>query len=424
MVLDGKRVAQTNFAIDASSEKSVDFTRSVATTGFHSGYIEISDDKFQADNKLYFSFKIPDQFNLLIIDGDNSGDLIQLALSPSEQIKQYWSVKIATPSELSSVSFWDYDVIFLTGAPKLSDGIQQRLKSYLSQGRSLFVTYDGQTDIGFFNTNYTEITDVTFDEPARLDFSKAGYYTFSNYEMSHPLFSFYTFEDNKLPEIRFFTLPKMHHSQVSKQLMSFTGNRPALVEHRYKSGRVLTFTGPIAPQYTDLSAHAFFVPFLSRIAEYLAADLSSYELSFYSGIPMHRELSDKISINESVTLVTPELVEYDLVPEDNNGSLSIFVHQNDLPGKYSLRYRSKEIDRFSVNISPFESNLQSSDADQMVKSFGVTKYTALPLDSDLPLMLAELRFGNELWQLFIWLALFLLAVEMLLARSAKDKSDA
>lgn len=423
LILDGNRIAQTNFSIDASSEKTIGFTRTVSNTGFHSGYIEISDDKFQTDNRFYFSFKIPDQFNLLIIDGDDTGELIKLALSPSESIKQYWSVKKATPNELSSVSFWDYDVIFLSGSPKLSDGHIQRLKSFLSQGRSLFITYDGQTDISFFNENYSEITDVTFDESARLDFSKAGYYTFSNYDMHHPLFSFYTFNENKLPEIRFFTLPKMHHNSISKELMTFTGNRPALIENRYKSGRVLTFTGPIAPHYTDLSAHAFFVPFLSRIAEYLAADLSSYDVALYNGMPVHRELSDKISINESITLVTPDSSKYNLVPEDRNGTLSLFVQPVDVPGKYSLLYRSKEIDQFSVNLSPLESNLADADADQFVKSFGLSTYTLLPLDSDLQALLSELRFGNELWQLFIWLALFLLAVEMILSRSAKDESN-
>ncbi len=396
LIMDGNRIAQTNFSIDAASNKTIDFTRSVSTTGFHSGYVEISDDKFQSDNRFYFSFKIPDQFNLLIIDGDNIGELIKLALSPSEQIKQYWSVKIATPKDLSSISFWDYDVIFLSGSPKLSDGHFQRLKSFLSQGRSLFVTYDGQTDIDFFNKKYTEITDVTFDEPARLDFSKAGYYTFANHDAQHPLFSFYSFVDNKLPEIRFFTLPKMHRSSNSKELMTFTGNRPALVETRYKSGRVLTFTGPVAPQYTDLSANAFFVPFLSRIAEYLAADLSSYDLTLFNGLPVQRELSDKISINESVTLITPDSIKYDLVPDDNKGSLSLFVQPVALPGMYSLTYRSKEIDQFSVNVSPRESNLTSSDADQFVKSFGLSSYTMLPLDTDLPTMLSELRFGNEL----------------------------
>ncbi len=420
LIIDGNRVAQTNFNIDAVSEKRISFSPSVSSTGFHSGYIEISDDKFQIDNKFYFSFKIPDQFNLLIIDGDNAGELLKLALSPAEDIKQYWSVKMAASNELSSVSFWDYDVIFLSGAPKLSDGHIQRLKSFLSQGRSLFISYDGQTEVDFFNANYSEITDVTFDEAARLDFTKAGYYTFSNYDLRHPLFSFYNFADNKLPEIRFFTLPKMHHSSKSNELLTFTGNRPALVEYNYKSGQVLTFTGPVSPVYSDLSANAFFVPFISRIAEFLASDFSSFDVSLYTGLPVQRELSDKISFHESVTLLTPDSMNYDLVPEENNGTLSLFVQPVDLPGQYSLYYNQKEIDQFSLNVSPQESDLTTSDREQFLKSFGMSSYTLLPIDATPKAFLAELRYGNELWQLFIWLALLLLAVEMILSRSAKD----
>ena len=422
VVLDGNRVAQTNFDIDASGTKTLDFTRAVSSTGLHSGYVEISDDKFQNDNKFYFSFKIPDQFNLLIIDGDNTGELVKLALSPSPLIKQYWSVKSASPNELSSVNFWDYDVIYLNGAPQISSSNLQRLKSFLSQGRSLFITYDGKTDINFYNTNYSELSDIIFDESANLDFSKAGYYSFSDYDLHHPLFSFYSFADNKLPEIRFFTLPKMHHSSKSKELLTFTGKRPALVENNYRSGKVLSFNGPISPTYSDLSAHAFFVPFLSRIAEYLASDLSSYDLALQSGVPLQRELPDNISINESVTLITPDSVRYDLVPEDHNGTLSLFVQPIDIPGTYFLEYRGKKIDNFSINISPDESDLISSTEDQFLKSFGLTSFTALPQDKDIPSLLSELRFGNELWQIFIWIALVLLAIEMILSRTAKDES--
>ena len=224
-------------------------------------------------------------------------------------------------------------------------------------------------------------------------------------------------------EIRFFTLPKMHHSSASNELLTFTGNRPALVEYNYKGGQVLTFTGPLSPVYSDLSAHAFFVPFVSRIAEFLAADFSSFDVSLFTGMPVHRELSDKMSFHESVTLFTPDSVNYDLVPEENKGTLSLFVQPVNLPGKYSLRYNQKEIDQFSLNISPQESDLTSSERDQFVKSFGMTTYTLLPLDSEPKAFLAELRYGNELWQLFIWLALLLLAVEMIISRSAKESDE-
>ena len=49
--IDGRRVSQVDFAVNASSESTVRFTRSVLQTGFHSGYIEISDDSFLPDNR-------------------------------------------------------------------------------------------------------------------------------------------------------------------------------------------------------------------------------------------------------------------------------------------------------------------------------------------------------------------------------------
>ena len=423
LIIDGNRIAQTSFSVKGNTETVVSFIRSVSTTGFHSGYVEISDDKFPADNRYYFSFRIPDQFNLLIIDGDNIGELLQLALTPSQAINQYWSVKRATVADLAAISFWDYDVIFLSGAPTLPKAYIQRLKSFLSQGRSLFVSYDGQTDTAFFNKNYAELTAVTITEPARLDFTRAGYYSFLSYEATHPIFSIFKMTDNKPPEIKFYTLPKTSVDTFGKTLMKFTGDRPALVEANYKSGRVLTFAGPIAPNYTDLPGSAFFVPFLSRIAEYLASDLSAYDMDLYSGHNINRPLSDRISINDGVQLITPDLAEYQLVPTDKNGSLTLAISQAVVPGIYQMNFNRQEIDRFAININPLESDLTSVDINQFSAAIGTASMLLLKSSDDISESLAELRFGSELWQLFLWLALVLLAIEMLLSRSGASKED-
>lgn len=423
LVIDGNRIAQIDFNVPAGEEKSVTFTRSISTTGFHSGYVEISDDKFPADNRYYFSIRIPDKFNVLIIDGDNTGELMKLALAPMQSLNRYWSVKTAKLTDLSGINFWDYDVIFLTGAPKLQQTYVQRLRSFLSQGRSLFITYDGKTDIEYFNKNYSELSGVIYDEPARLDFTRAGYYSFATLDAKHPIFSVFDYKENKPPEIKFYTLPKMHLSSKAKSLLTFTGDRPALVEHAYKTGRVITFTGPIAPYYGDLTANSFFVPFLSRIAEYLASDLSAYDLELYCGENISRTLTDRISVNDAVTMIAPDSIEYKLVPEDKSGSLVLNIDPSDLPGIYSLSYRGREIDRFALNIRPDECDLTAVDPDQFEAAIGASKMNEIKPDANIEATLAELRFGSELWQYFLWIAVILLAIEMILSRAKSGAEE-
>ncbi|MBD3404492.1 VWA domain-containing protein, partial [candidate division GN15 bacterium] len=271
LFLNGNRVAQTDFTVDGQSEATVRFTRSVSRTGFHSGYIEISDDKFTADNRYYFTFAIPENFNLLIVSADGSAPYFNLALVPDQSLSRFWSVKQVGADNLAGINFNDYDVILMAGVPQVPERYVDRLKLFTRRGNALFVVYGSNTDIDSFNRMWSEVTGVVYDQSINPNPSRAGFYTLGSMDMTHPVFSVFGFDQNEPPQIKFYTLPQLQLLEDTRTLMRFTGDRPALVERRFGSGRVLTFTGPTAPEYSDLVGHAFFVPFVSRVAEYLAS---------------------------------------------------------------------------------------------------------------------------------------------------------
>ncbi|MDH4155701.1 MAG: BatA domain-containing protein [candidate division Zixibacteria bacterium] len=416
LFLNDNRIAQTDFAVGATSETVVRFKRAVSRTGFHSGYVEISDDKFMADNRYYFSFRIPERFNILIVSGSEAGRFISLALVPATSSNQYWSVKQTTPEDLPGVNFFDYDAVILDGVPVLADSYVKRLKSFAGMGKALFLTYDGQTDIEYFNTTWSSLAGVVFDEPARKDFSRAGYYTFKSVDVDHPIFSVFGFERNQPPEIKFYTLPRLHLEDNARTLLLFSGDRPALIESSYLGGRVLTFSGPISPQYSDLTGHAFFVPFISRVAEYLAADLSSYDLHLFVGDNITRSLSIRGAVETSLEMTAPDSSVYSLLPEEEENALVLRARPTGQAGLYRVSYLGREIDRFAVNINPEECDLDETDTDEFARAIGVDDYRLLETDRELAAAVAELRFGKELWQLFLWLAAVFIIIEILLSR--------
>jgi hypothetical protein len=416
LFLDGNRIAQTDVTVAAGQETTVRFTRSLTRGGFHSGYVEISDDKFPGDNRYYFSFRIPEKFNVLIIDSDGSGRFIALALVPSSSANQYWSVKEAQPDELGDVNLVDFDVIVLADAPQLDASYVRRIKSFVRDGKSLFVTYGGATDIKLFNADWSDVTGVTFDEPVKQDFTLAGYYTFQTFDVDHPVFSVFGYEKDQPAEIKFFTLPKHHLASGVRTLASFSGRQPALVEAGYEKGKVLTFCAPIAPPYSDLTGHAFFVPFIARVAEYLASDLSSFDLRLFCGDKITRSITMKGSFSTSLELITPDSNSFSLPPEEEKGTLMLRPKPTDLPGIYRISYLGREIDRFAMNINPAECDLSAVDVDQLAAALGVTKYRLLNSNSDLAAAISQTRFGKELWQVFLWVAVIFLLLEMLLSR--------
>jgi PAS domain-containing protein len=421
LFLDGKRVTQAEAQVAASSDGSVRFKHTVAGTGFHTGYVELTDDKFLADNRYYFSFHIPERFNLLIIDGDESSRFIELALMPSTALTQAWSVKTTRPEQLSGINFNEYDVVVLAGAPRLEPTYVERLRAFVQSGNALFVTYGGETDINYFNATWSNVTGVSFDEPVKQTFNRAGFYTLQSIDMDHPIFSIFGLESNKPPEIKFYTLPLLKSARDTRTLILFSGDRPALVENKYGDGKVITFTGPMAPRYTDLPGHAFFVPMISRIAEYLAANLSSLDTRLYTGGSIARALPTRETVEYSLNLITPDSSEYILPPEESQGSLLVHARPVEQPGIYSINYLGRELDRFAANLPPKEGDLSSADPGQFAASLGVKDYKELPMGEPIGAALSNLRFGRELWHLFAWAAAILLAIEMLVARGAEPE---
>lgn len=416
LYLDGHRVAQTDVSVGAGSETTVRFTRSVSRGGFHSGRVELSDDKFAGDNSYYFGFRIPDQFNVLLVNGDPVARYVSLALAPSGSLNQYWSVKEIMPDGLAGVNLREYDVIVLAGAPRIEGAYAGRIKSFVRRGKALLVTYSGETEVGYFNGTWSEVTGVRITEPARRDFSRAGYYTLETVDYDHPVFNVFDFAGEELPEVRFYTLPKTEISEAATVAASFSGGRPALVETVYGDGRVLTFTGPLGPNWSDMTGQAFFVPFVSRMAEYLASDLSGYDLALFAGDQINRTVAVRGALDGSLELVAPDSARYYLAPDEESGSLVLQARPTDYPGIYSIRHLGQEVDRFAVNVNPAECDLTAVDVDRFATAAGAPEYRELPEDVDMASAVAEFRFGKELWQVFLWLAVIMLLVEMLLSR--------
>jgi len=423
LFLDGTRVAQTDFDAPGGSESTVRFTRAVSRTGFHSGYVELSDDKFPGDNRQYFSFRIPDQFSLLIINGDEAARFLSLALVPPASGGQYWSVKEATPQELAGVNFGHYDVIMLAGAPKLEPTYLSRLQNFVHRGNSLLITYGGQTDIQYFNQAWSTVTGITYQQPVKRNFTRAGYYTFQSLDLDHPIFSVFELDEGKPPEIKFYTLPELNVEPRVRTLMQFSGDRPALVEARYGRGKVLMFTGPIAPGYSDLVSHGFFVPFVSRAAEYLASDLSSLDLRLFAGTNITRALSSEAPVMYAVDLVAPDSSMRSIPPEEESGAQVIHTGPLDQAGVYRVNHAGREVDRFAVNLDPAEGDLAAAETDQFVISLGTEDFRLIDNHAPVAEIVAGFRIGRELWQIFLWIAVLLVITEMLLGRQSTSTEE-
>ncbi len=416
MFIDDVRVMQSEYSIEAHARQSVRFKHTVSRTGFHQGWIEISDDAYPVDNRYYFSFRIPEQFNILVVDGDGGGELIKLALTPSDKLARYWSVKSITPDKLADVKFRDYDVIAISGVPKIGEVESSRLFRYVDDGGGLFFIADAAADIDYFNKNFGRRTGLTMLANIPDFFSGAGYYTLERFDYSHPIFkAFELFKNDSLPTLKYFVLPKMDKGN-SRGLAYYSNGDPAIIEIGYGRGKIILNTAPIAPKYSDLSSHSFFVPFIIRTMEYLADDLSRYESDYIVGQNINRTISNGRADYTLLTLKTPDNREYEIAGIEKPGGVSFECLPINQPGIYLLNNKSRTIDLFPVNVPTAESDMSAVDADRLKSVLAVEKFKAVPYAESFAAAIGEARFGRELWKIFLWLAAMLLLVEMLFSR--------
>lgn len=424
LFVNSDRVAQTSVTVGPDQESEARFTRTLAGGGLYDGYIELSDDPYLADNRFYFSFRVPERFKVLVVSGDISGQFISLALSPAQGVNQYWDVETRTPDQLTGLNFWEYDVICLAGATHLSDAIQRRIVSVVQNGKSLFVSYGATTDPKDFTTSWGDITGVSFSEGIQRNPSQLGFFALATMDYTHPVFSVFAESGDSLPQIKFFSLPKSTVATTAKTLATFSGNRPALVSNQFGRGQVLTFCGPLSPEFTDITSQAFFVPFISRTAEFLASHLSSYDVDLVTTHPVVRPIQLGAGTLSPVAVIAPDSARYSTPPEESGtGSIVLKPRPTNKPGIYHAMYDGREIDRFAVNVPADEGDYQPADAEQFAKAIGAEKYTVVSPAVEAASIITEGRFGRELWSLFLWAAAILMIAELLLSRTSAVDAD-
>jgi hypothetical protein len=421
LFLNGRRVAQTGFSVNAGSETVIRFAATVAQTGLYSGYVEIPDDMLPDDNRYFFSFGIPDRFNVLLVDNDPAAVFVNLALTPSPDQNLSWSVKSVSPDQIGETNVDQYDVIVLAGMPSLSESAVSQIKASVRRGKGLWLLYGAKADPAYFNRTWGDMSGTTIDAPAPPVVTRAGFYTIKSVEMAHPIFSVFGLTEEKFPEIRFFSLPSVHTMPSARVLMRFSGDRPALLESPFGQGKVLTLCGPIGPGFSDLVSHAFFVPFVSRTAEYLSSNLSGFDIRLFTDAVISRTLNVGVAITSPVELVTPDSAVFSILPENTQGAVVVRAQPTGRPGDYSLRYLGREIDRFAVNVDPTECDLTVADKDQYAASLGVAKPNTIAVGTGIAASVAGFRVGRELWPIFAWLAVILMAAEMILGRGAPSE---
>lgn len=424
LYLDGSRIAQDGFFIGAGESQTIDFKLAIPSPGYHDGYFRLSDDDLKADNDYYFSFYLPEDFNILLAGKDDvDSRLFRLALAPDENLRRHWSVKQVSYESLSSIRLADYDAIILSNFSTLPEGDMSRLQDYVRRGGGLMVSCGRDVDSAFFNRHLSDMTGVELTSEFPAKFSRGGFYRLADFDLTHQILSVFAdaaedhqFDFKAYARIKSFIRP----NSTSDLLARFSDGSPALVAGKYRAGRVIYFGCDISPAISDISMHPFFVPLMVRSCEYISGDFSGDRDDYYAGDSPRRTLRRAFNIRDEFELLTPNGTSRLLKGTSGADLKTIECGPLDRSGIYSIRNGGTESDRLAVNIDPSEGDLYRVDLEEYKNRFA--RGTVIAEDENLAGFISEKRFGRELWQYFLVAAILLLALEMLIARDRATTS--
>ena len=440
LYLDGRRVSQTDIDIERGGKATVEFVQTVEDAGIHTGFFEITDDNLLIDNRRFFTFKIPEKIEVLLV-GEHQRDTyyLKLALNPQPESDVHMMVSEADRNSLAGIDLSKYKVIIFSNLSRLSDVELTNLERFVKGGGGVLFILGSSIDPEFYTQQILKrFFNLDSELPLTPTKNVGGFFSLEKIDWDHPIFQVYQNvvgsdqregspkERDKLPQIKFSSIFELPQSKNVKVISRFNLGKPALIENDMGSGKVLLFATSLEEEESDLVIHPFFVPFVNRTVEYLASDLSQLAEDFLVGSKIQRELDPalidslrSLQGENQIELVDPENLETSLLPIIQKEKLIVKIFDTDKPGIYEIKTKEGVVDRFAVNIDPKDSDPQKIEKSEIQKKLeGLTLFYINPND-DIEKAITESRYGKELWKPFLWIAFGLLALEMFLAKSRK-----
>jgi hypothetical protein len=287
LYVDGQKVGERRVEKLQSGRWAVPrFYHTFTTGGWHSGYVEVQDDTFPADNRRYFAFEVLDSIKVLAVNGAPSQVprldelfFLKTALTASVEGKSSIQVDVTSPAAVANQDLGGYPLVILANVEALSEAAVQKLESFVDGGGSLLIFLGDKINSTFYNQTFAAPTRLHGGLlPGRLleldgNPANEGNLLFvSDVDFGHPALS--VFQDPKfasLASIHFKALWKVDPGPSSVPMRVSSGS-PLLCEKAFGKGHVLLFTSTCDRDWTNFPVRPAYLPWIYRLVGYLAQE--------------------------------------------------------------------------------------------------------------------------------------------------------
>lgn len=441
--IDGKRVMQKSSSVEGGKASSVEFSFTPQHSGFISGKVQLEDDDFPEDNNYYFALYIPKQLQLLMITPSaGESQYISAALSVFEQQNSSTvTVQTISPAQFSERSVENKDVLILCGVQELSQKQQRLLQHYAASGGGILFFPSQDTVVSDYGKVLNGIN-LSAGKLRRAMGNNGNGFTFQTIDAEFPIFRG-MFKESKKEILKNILSPSittiLYFPNASVHpVISLSDGTPFLWSTEMRRGKIIGFSVPAVPSWSDFPLNSSFLPFLHQSLLYLATGANE------TTVNENRSLADNVEISSnnfrgtrtaflpSVVIRDPNNQETIVQTSRTLDSLaaisSLFEFRNtSVPGIYTVLEAKDTIYSFAENINRKESETELS-SEKEIKTmaeklgFSASAISFLQPKESVSERVLQSRFGIELWKYFLFLACILAVVEMIIGREPKQES--
>ena len=396
LFIGGQKRKTMSFSASASESLRTTLTHNFSTPGTHTGYLTLTPDRLNVDNRRYFALDVLGEVRALCV-GEQT-EYLMLALNPGSQTPQEERSGAmilptrCTPAEFETFPLEDYDVIILGDVPKISRQIGTQLREFIRHGKSIIAFVSSRDD----TKSYNQLSDIlpaklgnvlTWNTPQQIHFEISGSRRGENNpQRAHPIFDIFPNEGFSVQYApQFYNSLTLLPSPEANVIAHFDDGTPFLLEQSQGSSTVLLYNCEIrtriqpnrtaGPRGTiahtsDLLVNPYFLPLLQQSVLYtVRAGQKSWHVGETYMARYPRSAGAKASIKH-LDAPNSDLIAAGahadasvadtttVVPIAEDGTLRF--QDTERPGIYQVEVRTQgrlQRDFFAVNVDAAEANL-------------------------------------------------------------------
>jgi hypothetical protein len=407
--------------------------------------VELKSDKpvqdlLAGDSTYYFPARVSCGFRTLLVDGDPSAELsksesyfLRRALAPAGPAKSGVVPRVMTENDLDSVSFADYDVVFLLNCGQLGTKTAEnlhRLTQWVAQGGSLVLMPGDQIDAGQFNNQFWQngkglspikLLSITRESDA------TGWMKIQFLEDNRLLARLTAEQDALLGSAKFFrywqaSVPEKPVAENAVRIIaSFADSdrSPAIVQQTHGNGRVVACTFPADADWHNWPSNPSYVLMVQDLVHALVKDETSQSLLRVGGAiqqPLDLAQFEIDAVLEDPKRTKSHLHASRRINDSDSTIWQLTQPTAGLIGFYNLtlsrRSGGDEELLFAANADADEGDLKRADL-QAIKNELAGTNVHLISNEDLA-TLTESGGRTELWRYLLWFLIAVLASEQAL----------